>query len=352
MTAFFLEYGLFLLQAITIVLAVVLTVVGIIAASSKGGRNHAAQLEIKSLNDKYDDLKADIESVLLTDDELKQQAKAAKKKAKLKKAKAKLSCEEDSAENTKPRIFVLDFDGDIKASAADNMRDEITAILTVAKPTDEVLLRLESGGGMVHAYGFAASQLKRIKNADIKLTVAVDMVAASGGYMMACLADRIIAAPFAVLGSIGVVAQVPNFHRLLKKNDVDYDTFTAGEFKRTVTMFGENTEQGKSKFIEELEDTHVLFKQFVAENRAIVDLEAVATGEAWFGVRALENNLVDELLTSDEYLFASRKIADIFSVGFTEKLTLVEKLGIGVQNGVTSALEKIATQMANSRFMR
>ncbi|WP_123713335.1 protease SohB [Sinobacterium caligoides] len=344
---FFLEYGLFLLQAITIVVAIVLTVAGVVAASSRTPKGEDGQIEIKSLNEKYEGLKEDLDLVLLSDDELKQQAKELKKKAKEEK-KARKSNEDDD----KPRVFVLDFDGDIKASAVDTLREEISAVLLVAKESDEVVVRLESGGGMVHAYGLAASQLARIKSAGLKLTVCVDMVAASGGYMMACIADRILAAPFAVLGSIGVVAQLPNFHRLLKKNDVDYETFTAGEFKRTVTMFGENTEQGKSKFTEELEDTHVLFKEFVAQNRPIVDMDKVATGEAWFGLRALERHLVDELMTSDEFLMNIRKTADVFKVGLVERKTLVEKLGVGVQLGVVGAVEKVATQWINSRFMR
>ena len=109
------------------------------------------------------------------------------------------------------------------------------------------------------AYGLAASQMQRIRDKKLKLTVCVDKVAASGGYMMAVVADKIIAAPFAVLGSIGVLAQVPNFHRLLKKHDVDFEMLTAGKYKRTLTMFGENTDKGREKFQEDIEDTHVLF---------------------------------------------------------------------------------------------
>lgn len=345
MLDFFVQYGLFLLQAITIVVAIVLTVAGIIAASSKSNKVEVGQVSIKSLNEKFDDMKDILEESLLTDDEYKALEKAEKKKKKAeKKAKQKPA--------EKKRVFVLDFDGDIKASAVDSLREEITALLLVAKASDEVVVKIESGGGMVHAYGFAASQLHRIKNHGLKLTVCVDMVAASGGYMMACIGDKILAAPFAVMGSIGVVAQLPNFHRLLKNNNVDYETFTAGEFKRTVTMFGENTEKGKEKFVDELEDTHLLFKQFVSENRSVVDLDVVATGEAWFGIRALENKLVDELITSDEYLLALSKTCNVFAIGFEEKKSLPEKLGLAAQSGIVGAFDKIITSSNNSRFFR
>ena len=176
----------------------------------------------------------------------------------------------------------------MKASAVSSLRQEITAILSLAEKQDEVLVRLESGGGMVHAYGLASSQLLRIRNQDIDLTVCVDKVAASGGYMMACVANKLLAAPFAVIGSIGVIAQIPNFHRLLKKNDIDFEMITAGEYKRTLTMFGENTEKGREKFAEDIEDVHVLFKDFVKEHRPALDVEAVATGEVWFGQRAID----------------------------------------------------------------
>jgi serine protease SohB len=200
-----------------------------------------------------------------------------------------------------------------------SLREEVTAVLTAAQAEDEVIVRLESAGGLVHGYGLAASQLLRIRDRRLKLTVAVDKVAASGGYMMACVADRIIAAPFAILGSIGVIAQLPNFNRLLKKHDVDFEQFMAGEHKRTVTLFGENTDKGRQKFQEEIEDVHALFKDFVKTHRPQVDLERVATGEHWFGARALESRLVDELRTSDDVLLDASASADLYEVVYTGK---------------------------------
>ncbi|MGM7371337.1 protease SohB, partial [Acinetobacter baumannii] len=225
------------------------------------------------------------------------------------------------------KIFVLDFIGEIQASAVENLREEITLILATAKAgRDRVVVRLESPGGMVHGYGLAAAQLVRLRDAGFHLTICVDKVAASGGYMMACIANEIISAPFAVVGSIGVVAQVPNFNRLLKEHNVDFELYTAGQYKRTVTMFGENTPEGKAKFEEELQQTHVLFKHFVEKYRPQLNVDKVATGEHWYGQDALDLNLVDKLQTSDEYLLALLPQHDVYVINTRKKATLGEKL--------------------------
>ncbi|WP_043768576.1 protease SohB [Algiphilus aromaticivorans] len=236
-----------------------------------------------------------------------------------------------AGQKTRPRGFVLDFEGDIRASAVSSLREEISALLQVADSGDEIILRLESPGGMVHSYGLAASQLARIRKRGIRLTVAVDKVAASGGYMMACVADRIIAAPFAVIGSIGVVMQLPNFHRLLKNKEIDYELLTAGEHKRTLTVFGENTDAARSKALEELEDTHALFKEFIHSYRPQLDLEAVASGEHWFGTRAAERQLVDELMTSDDYLLQRMGSHDLFRISLRQPKPLMQRLAERMQ---------------------
>lgn len=227
------------------------------------------------------------------------------------------------------KVYVLDFKGDTAASAVDNIREEITLILATAKAgRDRVVVRLESPGGMVHGYGLAAAQLVRLRDAGFQLTICVDKVAASGGYMMACIGSEIIAAPFAVVGSIGVVAQVPNFNRLLKEHHVDFELYTAGQFKRTVTMFGENTPEGKAKFEEELQQTHELFKHFVEKYRPQLNMEMVATGEHWYGRDALDLNLVDKLQTSDEYLLGLLPQHDVYVIQTRRKPTLGEKIGL------------------------
>jgi serine protease SohB len=235
---------------------------------------------------------------------------------------------------SRKRIFVVNFHGDIKATAVLSLREEITSILSIARPQDEVLVRLENAGGLVHEHGLAASQLHRIKQHNVPLTIAVDKVAASGGYMMACVGDRIIAAPFAVLGSIGVLAQVPNFNRLLDKHGVDFELLKAGELKRTITMFGVNTDEDRKRFKEQLEDTHILFKEFVAEHRPVLDMTTIATGEHWYGKRALELKLVDDLLTSDEYLMNATEDTDIYEVAYTAHKRISEKLVSVVQDAV------------------
>ena len=359
---FLAEYGIFLLKALTIVVSIILVVAGVAAASGKQKSSHEGHISINKVNDDLDDYKEILEESLYDKDELKElekaRAKEEKAKEKAEKAKAKADKKAGKSSNAvvseenpeqlntiKKRVFVLDFDGDIKASAADLMREEITAILTMARKEDEVVVRLESGGGMVHSYGLASSQLQRIKDKGIPLTVCIDKVAASGGYMMACIADKIVSAPFAIVGSIGVVAQLPNFSRLLKKHDVDFEMFTAGEYKRTVTMFGHNSAKAKDKFREDLEETHVLFKNHVSRFRPGLNIEEVATGDVWYGQDALENKLVDQLGTSDDYLVNACNDADVFEVSYEFKKSLQEKLGFAVQMGIEKAATRFLTVM-------
>ena len=328
---FLIEYGLFLAKVVTIVVALVVLVTLLISARQPGPQGEPGRLEVKHLNDAYEQVTKSLNQAMMSPEGQKAAQKAAKKteKQRLKAEKAALkrsSNEADPKALPISRVFVLNFDGDIEASAVSSLRQEVTAILAVASAEDEVLLRLESAGGVVHGYGLAASQLRRITKQGIKLTVSVDKVAASGGYMMACIADIIIAAPFAVLGSIGVVAQVPNFNRLLKSQKVDVELHTAGAHKRTLTMFGENTDEGRQKFRAELEEVHQLFKVFVRDNRPQVDIEVVATGEAWYGQRALEQQLIDEIQTSDEYLIEKMPTAAVYEIVYEIQQSKVEKL--------------------------
>ncbi|WAU77437.1 protease SohB [Acinetobacter sp. TR3] len=247
------------------------------------------------------------------------------------------------------KIYVLDFKGDVQASAVDTIREEITLILATAKAGhDRVVVRLESPGGMVHGYGLAAAQLVRLRDAGFNVTICVDKVAASGGYMMACIANEIISAPFAVVGSIGVVAQVPNFNRLLKQHNVDFELYTAGEYKRTVTMFGENTPEGKAKFEEELQQTHALFKHFVEKYRPQLDVAKVATGEHWYGEDARELNLVDKLQTSDEYLLSLLPKHDVYVINTRKRPTFGEKLGLQAAQMAESLIPTVIGKLADS----
>lgn len=268
------------------------------------------------------------------------------KKRLAKKAKQALKDKAKGKHNDQ-RIFVLDFDGDIKASAVKHLREEISTLISAANPGDEVVVRLESGGGLVHGYGLAAAQLVRLKEAGLTLTVCVDKIAASGGYMMACVADKILAAPFAVIGSIGVVSQLPNFNKWLKKHDIDYEMFTAGDYKRTVTVFGENDDEDRAKYREELEQTHKLFKHFVNTYRPALDLEKVANGEHWYGEDALHLNLVDELKTSDAYLLELMEHQEVYALHSRQKPTLAEKLGFAnaAQTMATAALTTVADKL-------
>ncbi len=318
---FLYNYGLFLAKTVTWVAAIIFVVASLASLIRQVRSQMGDHLEVKSLNDRFKDLAEALNHTVLAPAEFKQQHKS---RAKEDKARAKAQKKGQVPE--RPRVFVLNFQGDLQATAVASLREEVSSVLQVARDKDEVLLRLESEGGLVHSYGLGASQLQRIRDRKISLTVAVDKVAASGGYLMACVAEQIIAAPFAIVGSIGVVAQLPNFNRLLKKHDIDYELHTAGEFKRTLTLFGENTEAGREKFQQEIDDTHALFKAFVAENRPQMPLAPVATGEFWFGTRALALKLVDTLKTSDDWLLEKSKTADLYEVSFRRHRSLSDRL--------------------------
>ncbi len=337
---FFAEYAGFLARVVTLVVAILVVLVAIAALRGRNRRVGGGHLDVRKLNDFYKDLRERLEHSVLDKAHLKAARKAEAKAAKL----AKKSGE------SKPRVFVLDFNGDIKASATDHLRHEVTALLTLASDKDEVVVRLESGGGMVHSYGLASSQLARIRDAGVPLTVCVDKVAASGGYMMACIGQKILAAPFSIIGSIGVVAQLPNVHRLLKKHDIDFEVLTAGEYKRTLTVFGENTEKGRQKFQEDLETTHELFKGFVGRYRPELDMAEIATGEVWLGMAALEKKLVDELRTSDEYLAERAKEAELFHLHYSARKSLQERVGLAAAVAIDRVLLNWWSRLTQQRF--
>lgn len=318
------EYGLFLAKIATVVIAIAVIAVLIVNLTQR--KRQRGELRITRLSEQYTEMQEEMSVALLDPHQQKLWHKAQKKKhkldAKAAKQKAKL---EQRPEAAKPRVYVLDFKGSMDAHEVSSLREEITAVLAVARAEDQVVLRLESPGGVVHGYGLASSQLQRLRDKQIPLTVAVDKVAASGGYMMACVADKIVAAPFSIIGSIGVVAQIPNFNRFLKNKDIDVELHTAGQYKRTLTLLGENTEEGRQKFREDLNDTHQLFKSFVHQMRPSLDIEQVATGEHWYGTQALEKGLVDQVGTSDDLLLGLMEGRELVGVRYTRKKKLMER---------------------------
>jgi len=318
------EYGLFLAKIATVVIAIAVVAVLIVNLTQR--KRQRGELRITRLSEQYKEMQEEMAVSLLDSHQQKQWHKAQKKKQKLdaRAAKAKAKAGELEA-NGKARVFVLDFKGSMDAGEVGSLREEITAVLTVVKPQDQVVLRLESPGGVVHGYGLAASQLQRLRDKQIPLTIAVDKVAASGGYMMACVADKIVAAPFAIIGSIGVVAQIPNFNRFLKSKEIDIELHTAGQFKRTLTLLGENTEEGRQKFRESLNETHDLFKDFVSKMRPELDIEQVATGEHWYGSQALDKGLIDAIGTSDELLLGLIEEHEVIGIRYQQRKKLMER---------------------------
>ncbi|HEY5738460.1 MAG TPA: protease SohB [Gammaproteobacteria bacterium] len=352
MTEFFFEYGLFAAKLVTFVIIVVAAVIVAFGITRRVRRSMKGYIETTRVNDEIQAMHDAVDAGVSDPESFKLHIKQRRREQKLERKARKTALKQAHGgdADAKPRLFVLDFEGDLRASAVSRLRHEITAVLSMARDGDEVAVRLESRGGMVHAYGLAASQMQRIRDRGIALTVCVDKVAASGGYMMACVADRILAAPFAILGSIGVVAQLPNFNRWLKKNDIDFEMITAGEYKRTLTIFGENTDKGREKFVEEIEDVHLMFKEFVAEHRPGLDIEGAATGETWFGQRALKRGLVDELVTSDDYITGACDRADVFEVRYVERKTLSERFGVVLQNSADRLLLKWWERGTQARF--
>lgn len=318
------EYGLFLAKIVTVVVAIAVIVMLIVNAAQR--KRQRGELRVTNLSEQYKEMKDDLATALMDGHQQKLWHKAQKKKQKLeaKAAKAKAKQGENAA-TEKPHAWVLDFKGSMDAHEVSALREEVTAVLAAFKPQDQVVVRLESPGGVVHGYGLAASQLQRLRDKQIPLTVTVDKVAASGGYMMACVADKIVSAPFAIVGSIGVVAQIPNFNRFLKGKDIDIELHTAGQYKRTLTLLGENTEEGRQKFREDLNETHHLFKHFVQQMRPVLDIEQVATGEHWYGQQALEKGLVDEINTSDDVILRLMDGYEVFNVRFMQRKKLMDR---------------------------
>jgi serine protease SohB len=310
-------YGLFLVELATLAL-LVLVIIVLFVSSRRGGQGEG--LTVEHLNRRFEDSADGVKRAIAGKSGFKKQAKARQKERK------REDKERAKQDVPRARLFVVDFKGDLRASASASLREEVSAILNVAADQDQVLVRLENPGGAVHEHGFAASQLLRVKRRGLKLLIAIDKVAASGGYLMACVGDHLIAAPFAVVGSIGVVAQLPNFHRLLEEKGVDYEMLTAGRFKRTLSMFGKNTDEGRDKLQQEIDEVHELFKSQIREHRPQVDLEKVATGEHWYGIRALELKLVDELRTSDDVLLEAAKDRDVYAISYKRRRSLPERM--------------------------
>ncbi|MFQ0991546.1 protease SohB [Gilliamella apicola] len=362
----FSQYALFLAETATVVIAILSILIFILSQRRKLS-TVSGRLSVKDISQEYEQIKDDIMMSSMDELEAKQYTKDLKKQKKIEKKQAKLAIKQKQNKNSnqvtetnitdnsnpqtkvaiangaKPKLFVLSFNGSMDAHEVEELRQEITAVLAIIKPEDQVVIKLESPGGVVHGYGLAASQLLRFRARNIPFTAVVDKVAASGGYMMACTANKIVAAPFAIVGSIGVVAQIPNFNRLLKKHDVDIELQTAGEYKRTLTMFGENTDEGRQKFKQELEETHLLFKDFVKEYRPNVDIEKVATGEHWFAAQAKDKGLVDQISTSDDFILSHLDTHKIISVSFQRKQKLSEK----ISKNLVKSVERLFYRQGN-----
>lgn len=341
------DYGLFLAKAITIVVAIAIVLTLIAHGRRKGQTGSDATLKVVELDERFDRRRRQLQLAAQPKHRRRQLAKRLRKSA-----KQTQKHQRNNAEAV-DRIWVLDFEGDLKASATPALAELVSLLIEELESGDEVVLRLQSGGGLVHSYGLAAAQLDRLQDAGAHLTVCVDKVAASGGYMMACCANHLIAAPFAVIGSIGVVAQIPNVHRLLKKHDVDVELLTAGRYKRTLTVLGENSEEGRAKFLEDLQSTHDLFKRYVAQRRPDLDVDAVATGEIWYGSEAHAAGLIDAIGTSDAYLLEKLQArARVLKVSLESRKGMLGRFTQGMESGVERGIDRLLERVDDLRWQR
>ena len=333
-------YGFFLLKIITVLLVILIPILMISSSTKHRKETDKGRIIVKNLSDKLEEIGVTLKSAEMDPKAYKSFLKERNKKKK-KEIKGK----------SKEIVYVLDFKGDIQASAVDKLKQEINAIIASQVKCKEVVIKVESGGGSAYAYGLCAAELKRLVDNKIKLTVCIDKIAASGGYLMSCVATKIVAAPWAIVGSIGVIAQLPNFHRLLKKLDIDIEMHTAGKFKRTLTTLGENTKQGREKFISELEDLHVVFKDFVKENRSKIQVAKVSTGEVWQGEKAKKLGLIDEIGTSDDYLLKLASKFKLLEIQYFEKKPFTARIGSAAEVIVEKGIYKILDIFNKDRFI-
>jgi len=334
------SYGFFLLKVITVLLVILIPILMISSSTKHKKETDKGRIIVKNLSDKLEEIGVTLKSAEMDPKAYKSFLKERNKKKK-KELKGK----------SKEIVYVLDFKGDIQASAVDKLKQEINAIIASQVKCKEVVVKVESGGGSAYAYGLCAAELKRLVDNKIKLTVCIDKIAASGGYLMSCVATKIVAAPWAIVGSIGVIAQLPNFHRLLKKLDIDIEMHTAGKFKRTLTTLGENTKQGREKFISELEDLHVVFKDFVKENRSKIQVAKVSTGEVWQGEKAKKLGLIDEIGTSDDYLLKLASKFKLLEIQYFEKKPFTARIGSAAEVIVEKGIYKILDIFNKDRFI-
>ncbi len=333
-------YGFFLLKIITVLIVILIPILLITSSTKNRKETDKGRIIVKNLSDKLEEIGVTLKSAEMDPKAYKSFLKERNKKKK-KEIKGK----------SKEIVYVLDFKGDIQASAVGKLKQEINAIIASQVKCKEVVIKVESGGGSAYAYGLCAAELKRLVDNKIKLTVCIDKIAASGGYLMSCVATKIVAAPWAIVGSIGVIAQLPNFHRLLKKLDIDIEMHTAGKFKRTLTTLGENTKQGREKFISELEDLHVVFKDFVKENRSKIQVAKVATGEVWQGDKAKKLGLIDEIGTSDDYLLKLASKFKLLEIQYFEKKPFTARIGSAAEVIVEKGVYKILDIFNKDRFI-
>lgn len=254
------------------------------------------------------------------------------------------------------KVAVLKFKGDIRASARFAFAKLVDEVVLNAREFKEVVVVVESPGGGVSEYGMLFAELERMRKCEenFQLTVVVDTVAASGGYLMSLPAHKILAAPFAMVGSIGVVSFIPNIRELLEANKIKPRTFTAGDFKRTVTLTDEGDEKSAEQYKQQLALIHEQFKQALKKYRPQVELEKVATGEAWLASTTVEKELqlVDGLNTSHALLLEMNQSFDLVEYSSkAERKTFLKRI-LGCDDENQSIVDQIVTKFVDEVSQR
>lgn len=230
---------------------------------------------------------------------------------------------------------LLSFNGDINATEVIEFGRAVSMIVQMKDLVSEVYIIINSGGGVVNGYGLLASEIERLHYSEIETYALIDQVAASGGYMAACVANHVVAAPFAYIGSIGVVSEMPNFNQILSDNGINIEQHTAGKSKRTVTPLGKITDEDRNEFKKKLERIHRSFINHVSHYRNINDADEnknsiIFSGDYWIAEETveLELGLVDEISTSQEFLLDKMKEYNIIEITFQENKTKKSKLSL------------------------
>ncbi|MDP3296608.1 MAG: signal peptide peptidase SppA [Thermodesulfovibrionia bacterium] len=208
-------------------------------------------------------------------------------------------------------------------------RDVIDELKTYAKDSSikAVVIRIDSPGGAVAPAQEIYKEIVKLKK-EKKVVASMGSVAASGGYYIACPADKIVANPGTLTGSIGVIMEIPNIEGLMKKIGVETKVIKSGKHKDIASMFKSMTEEERKILQSVLDDVHDQFIRAVSEGRNMKyeNIKELADGRIFTGKKAKELGLVDTLGNLDDAVNLAGKLSGI--KGEPRVVSKKEKLSI------------------------